>query len=114
MAEIDLAHYSRALDEIYRLRAALAYEARVTESHLGLKTFPKSRRAAAEHQVERMREAARGGGAMAYFRVNPEVMKRLLRDAGASETLTRGQWEEKAPVWPQDRAIDITFVDNAT
>ena len=42
---VPLANYTAALDEIYALRRALAYEARVTEAHYeGYKTFPKSRR----------------------------------------------------------------------
>ncbi len=89
---VDLAHYSRALDEIHRLRAALAYEAGVTAAHLTLASFPKSRREFAEEQVERMRAAARGEAETAYT-IDGWRKYAALRDAGASETLTRGQWE---------------------
>ncbi|QKW15428.1 hypothetical protein [Verrucosispora sp. NA02020] len=89
---VDLAHYSAALDEIHRLRAVLAYEAAVTAAHLGYATFPKSRREAAENQVERMRSAARGEPA-SHGSVSHMSLRHGLREAGASETLTRWQWE---------------------
>jgi hypothetical protein len=48
-------------DENEQLRKALAYEARVVQAHYeGDKRFPKSRRAVAEEQVERMRRVAVG------------------------------------------------------
>lgn len=90
---VDLAHYSRALEEIHRLRSALAYEAGVTAAHLTLAGFPKSRRKYAENQVERMRAAARGEAASAYNDVSHLSLGHTLREAGASETLTRWQWE---------------------
>ncbi|MFF0822454.1 hypothetical protein ACFYUR_18995 [Micromonospora haikouensis] len=89
---VDLADYSRALDEIHRLRAALAYEAGVTAAHLSYATFPKSRRAFAEEQVQRMRAAARGEANSAYT-ISGWRMQAALRDAGASVTLTRWEWE---------------------
>lgn len=92
MTDID-PHYSRALDEIFELRAALAYEARVIEAHLGLATFPKSRRGIAEEQITRMRAACRGDVRESYWSVSPGVRDGLLVAAGASPTLTRGQWE---------------------
>lgn len=49
------------------LERALAYEARVVEAHYeGYKTFPKTRRAIAEEQVERMRQAVQGDASVAY------------------------------------------------
>jgi hypothetical protein len=92
-----LPHYSRALDEIYRLRRALAYEAAVTAAHLDLKSFPKSRRKAAEGQVRRMRAAARGNGREAYDASPLWALKSALLDAGADPGLTRQQWEAAAP-----------------
>lgn len=85
--------YSAALDEIYRLRAALAYEARTIEAHLLLATFPKSRRPHAEQQITRMRAAVVGDTGTAYQHVDTYQRQQLLRDAGGTGGLTRGQWE---------------------
>lgn len=86
-----LKHYSRALDEIYLLRKILAYEARVTEAHLDYKTFPKSRRSAAETSVKRMREAVHGRGEAAYDGRHDKAYGEL-QNLGAA-MLTRHQWE---------------------
>lgn len=69
-------------------------EARVTEAHLLLKTFPASRRAIAQEQVRRMRQAAQGQTTAAYHG-SFEHNKEMLRQAGASTTLTRPEWEER-------------------
>jgi len=87
-----LGHYSHALDEIYRLRVALAYEAHVATSLLTYATLPSGARAQLEDMVDRARAAARGE--VAYRRlIDDELRGRILRNAGASETLTRHQWE---------------------
>lgn len=96
MSEAKMEHYSRAIDEIYRLRGLLAYEARITEVHLGYKTFPESRRRVAESQVERMRLAARGRSDMASAPISSQGIKSCLVAAGADECLTRTQWEAEA------------------
>lgn len=88
----DERHYFDALDEVYALRALLAHEALVLKAHLGYKTFPKSRRAIAEEQVERMQQAARGQVKQDY--TGSEQRKHALTEAGAPEILTRGQWED--------------------
>lgn len=90
---IKLSHYSAALDEIFRLRTALAFEALVTEAHLGYRTFPKTRRRYAEEQAERMRECARGQALTAFAGRSWQSLRTGLREAGAAETLTREQWE---------------------
>ncbi len=90
-----LAHYSRALDEIYKLRRALAYEARVTTGLLNYATLPKGAREHVESMGERLRTAARGEVDRAYEMRSGEG-QRLLADAGALPTLTRGQWERRA------------------
>lgn len=94
MSDEMLNHYSRALDEIHRLRAALAYEARVTEAHLNYATFPKTRRDHAAAQVERMRAAARGEAASTYADVSSLSLQHTMREAGASASLTRSEWED--------------------
>ena len=85
---------SAALDEIYRLRKAMAYEAGVIAAHLDLKTFPKSRRYPAQQQIERMRSAARGEE-RSHSTVQARALRSALGDAGASETLTRDEWEHQ-------------------
>lgn len=80
---------SDALDEIYRLRRVLAYEALVTEAHLTYKSFPKSRRAVAEDSSTRMKAAARGRVRPAYGGVASWAFDSAMREAGAPETLTR-------------------------
>ena len=88
-------YYSEALDEIYRLRGILAYQAMVTDVHIQYKTFPKSRRAMAEKQVEQMRKAARGL-AMEVVSAMPNYQPKFsLKEAGASETLTRAEFERE-------------------
>ena len=86
-------NYSAALDEIFDLRIAAVYEAGVIEAHLGLASFPKSRRGIAEKQVERLRAAARGETRHTYGDLSTQQMKHALREAGANQLLTRAQWE---------------------
>lgn len=89
---VPLALYSAALDEVYRLRTALEYEARVTEAHLTLKSFPKSRRVFAEDQVQRMRDAARGD--RRCYRGVLDLSWRQCQ--GAIGTLTRWRFEQES------------------
>lgn len=91
-----LRYYSAALDEVYRLRAALASEARIIEAHVTLKSFPKSRRGFAEDQVQRMRATARYGTQGRRHSLDRHFdNKSALRDAGADECLTRDQFERE-------------------
>ncbi len=87
--------YSAALDEIFRLRCVLAYEARIIEAHLDLATFPKSRRPIAEDQVRRMRAAAGGNATETYRNLDWWKLKRALGDAVGADMLTRHQWEQE-------------------
>lgn len=89
-----LFHYSAALDEIHRLRTALAYEARVIESHLEYKTFPQSRRFVAVHQVARMLASAQGSTAQAYAETSESSLRHVRSEVGI-ETLTRSEWEAR-------------------
>lgn len=89
---VELRHYSAALDEVFRLRRALAAEATMLESLLELRTFPGSRRVAVVEQVGRMREAARGRADRAYAVRSAELAEAMCA-AGASETLTRSAFE---------------------
>ena len=95
MSPDEMGHYSDALDEIYRLRELLAYEAQCVSATLEMKTFPKSRREVHERQVERMRSAARGEAEVQMAGMSSMVLRHCMRDAGASQTLTRSQWESR-------------------
>lgn len=90
--EVPLVELSDALDEIYRLRRALAYEAGVIEAHLALATFPKSRRTIACDQIHRMEAAARGQTEDAYSHIRDQSLRRAMETADASQTLTRSQF----------------------
>lgn len=94
---VMLGHYLAAIEEIFELRAVLAHEADTIESHLQLRTFPPSRRAIAEIQVQRMRAAIRRPAKLVYgdrpFRYG------ALRRLGAA-ILTRGMWEEREQPLP--------------
>jgi hypothetical protein len=105
-----LFHYSAALDEIYRLRQALAIEARSTEAHLQFKTFPKSQRPYAERQIARMRAAARGEATQAYQDFDSVRSENALRAAGADVSLSRHQWEARE-LTDADRRY-LTFLRN--
>lgn len=100
-SEPTLENYSLALDEIFRLRRALAHEAAILVVHTEYATFPKSRRKIAENQISRMALSARGGAEAAYAGMNQESLRSSLIEAGASQTLTRAQWEaEQKPALP--------------
>lgn len=92
---VPMADMTRALDEIYLLRAALAYEARTVENHLTRATFPAGRRKVAEDQVARMQAAARGEAHTAYVGVKAGDLQRHLKQAGASGLLSYPTWKEE-------------------
>jgi hypothetical protein len=84
---------SAALDEIFRLRRALSYEAAVVEAHYaGYKTFPKSRRKIAEQQVARMRQAATQS-LVAYAGTPRASLK------SHSQPLTVDSWQQEVNQW---------------
>lgn len=88
-------HYSRALDEIYRLRALMAYEARVVDANLHFKSLPKHCRESMERQKVRMQRAAQGKASMVKANISWVGIRDALREAGAEEGLTVQQWEEE-------------------
>lgn len=88
-----MAHYSAALDEIWRLRRLLAYEAGVLEAHLGYKSFPKTRRAFAEQQVARMQDAARGHSDKEAVATHSLSTRHITQGLGMKQTLTCHAWE---------------------
>lgn len=92
---VPMADMSAALDEIYLLRAALAYEARTIENHLTRATFPAGRRKVTEDQVARMQAAARGESQTAYVGVKSADRQRHLRQAGASGFLSYPAWKKE-------------------
>lgn len=96
-----------ALDEIWSLRGAAAFEATVTKDHLALRTFPVSRRKLAEASVARQQQSARGEVLEAYPHKEFNYGMRLgLTDAGADQLLTQGMWTAERPRTP-DWASDI-------
>lgn len=102
-------NYARALDDIFDLRRAAAYEARVIEAHYdGMKSFPKTRLRIAEESVARLRNLARGGynteneniGTVpspdGWYKLNR--MKQSFRALGLEETLTNWAYEQERPL----------------
>lgn len=92
---VPLSELSAALDEVFRLRRALAYEAEAIAAHLSLRSFPKSRRPIAEQQIERMRSAARGESRPAYGGTASLALRSAMENAGAPETLTRAAFADE-------------------
>lgn len=92
---VPLAELSAALDEIYMLRQLCAYEAAIRAADLGYATYPKSRRKVGEERIERLRQAARGEVDVAIAGTSYLSLRHGLREAGASETMTRHVWREQ-------------------
>ena len=88
-----LNHYSRALDEIYRMRVVAATTARALARVLGYATLPSGARSSVELARANLLDAARGDSEAVLVTAKSETRKANLRLAGAPETLTRGQWE---------------------
>ena len=83
-----------ALDEIYRLRQLAAYTAAGLEATLDYRSFPKSRRAVTEQQIERLKMAAQGRTEVAVAGINHQSLRSCMERAGAALTLTRYEWEQ--------------------
>lgn len=95
---VPLALYRAALDEIWHLRRALAYEARVVEAQtLDVKALGKGRREILERQVGRMREAADGRVLVAYAGTSSRSLESEYERATGRQTLTRFEWESELP-----------------
>lgn len=93
--QVPLRLLSLALDEIYALRALCAYEAGVREADLTYRTYPKSRRDIAKDRIQKLRSAARGRAIDVVRDLHSShSLKQSLREAGASETLVRAEWEK--------------------
>lgn len=89
-----LTAYSAALDEIFALRTAAAYEATLLERLLALKTFPAGRRQVTGRQRERLVASAQGKVAAAYAPIRDVALRAARDNAGVSHLLTRHQFEE--------------------
>lgn len=92
---VDLGHYSAALDEIYLLRQAAAYEAHVLSSLLTYSTLPKGAREQVEAIAPRLEALARGEQRVAYAHVDNECRQRVMARAGMLPTFTRSRWEAR-------------------
>lgn len=88
-------YYSAALDEIYRLRTLLAYEAGTLAAHTEYKTFPKSRQRFAQASIARMQAASRGEiDAQLVSNLGSDLAVRSARkEAGMPDPMTRQDWE---------------------
>lgn len=92
---------SDLLDEVFRLRRALAYEALVVEAQtLDVKALGKGRREELEASIERMQLAALGDSTLAYADVSSHSLRYAVRSLFAKETLTRWNWRN----WRQEAA----------
>jgi hypothetical protein len=81
-----------ALDEIFALRQALAYESRVVAAHVaGRSSLPKGMLALADELVART--AVVTCGAVRAAQTGPWSAQALLVRTGARRTLTRSAWE---------------------
>lgn len=95
-------HYNNALDAIYYHREAAALDAVAVRGMLQFSTLPKAVRTMLESMLLRLEAGARGD--LSQYRAlatpitpHPRLTngKQALREAGASETLTKYQWEER-------------------
>lgn len=85
---------SRALDEVYRLRTAMAVEAVFLAGHLDYSTLPKTRRQVIEEQLARLRAASRGD--RTSHREFDDRQQREARDqAGMDHLLTRYMFSQE-------------------
>lgn len=101
LAHKDLEHlrafdyYSAALDEIYFLRRALAYERMYQRAYLDFLTLPKGVRNRVDVAMARIKLALRYGLREAYKDVSEQSWNWSIRSAGMPQTLTRYQWEDE-------------------
>lgn len=86
-----LKHYSAALDEIYRLRVAAAYEARILANVLDYATLPKRVRNMLQNAHQR--HEATACGMVAHGHLTAEQRQTVLQLCNAPMTLTRHEWE---------------------
>lgn len=95
MTPEEMRYYSAALDEIYRLRIALAVEAETQAANLTFKTFPKSRRVETEQSVARMRRCAIGNSVERHDSFSLSYLDGLFLALGGRRLLTRSTWEQE-------------------
>jgi hypothetical protein len=94
--EIQMKYYSAALDEIYRLRRALAYEARVVEAQtLDVQALGKNRRAHIKESVDRMRKSVQGHAEAVYAGLDRSSLRMALEQTRGTSLLTRAMWEDE-------------------
>jgi hypothetical protein len=84
-----LADYSKALDEIYALRRAIAYEATRLEDAVALKSYPRSGRGVVQYFVNEMRGYARGLSQGRERLMITDERMRWAREQMASEHVPR-------------------------
>lgn len=79
--------YQAALEEIYRLRSLLAFEAAVLEAHSAAIPVPLAR------SITRMRDAARGRFDRIEISLSHPRVRAAREKARMAHTLTRDAWE---------------------
>lgn len=89
---VSLPHYSAALDEIYRMRVAAAYEAALIYKLTGYR-LPKTVRTDLANMRARLLRTARGEDA--YLRLDGPTVQQVMDEAQMPKTLTRAQWEAR-------------------
>lgn len=99
---VPLSEMSEALDEMFRLRRALAYEASVVEAQtMDVKALGIGRRGHLEDSIERMQLAALGDSEIAYAGQLSRSLRHALRRIEARETLTRWNWRNTRTEAPE-------------
>lgn len=95
-SEQMLRAYSAALDEVFALRRALAYESRVIAAQtLDVKALGKGRREQVEQSVERMAQAAKGDVVRGYAGTSRRSFESAIDEVGGANFLTRASWEQE-------------------
>lgn len=85
--------YSAALDEVYALRRALAYESQVVAAQtLDISRLGKNRREMLQRSIDRMANAARGNVGV-YAATSRRSLDSAMKVVGGSNLLTRWTWE---------------------
>lgn len=92
---VPLATFSRALDEIYVLRAGAAHEVVMIREMLDYNTLPVGVRDRLAKMMIRLGAAARGEWDEAWHDLSPGQRQEDLIDAGARPLLTRDSWEKE-------------------
>lgn len=90
----DFTTMGKALDEIYRLRTAMAIETIFLAGHLNYSTLPKSRRQVIEGQLSRLRAASQGDRT-SHQEFDSRQQREARDAAGMNQCLTRHMFDQE-------------------